>query len=197
MVCAYEGAMTAVLTALGPIVRYGPSRVSINTATALHDIYNHKANVQKSSYYSIFSHYFKAPSVLTALTAKEHGRKRRIVGQGLSDSAIQAMEDHVLKNVRSFCEKLTCKDTFGIKGVIPSEEKKFLTGWGPAKNMSRWTNYLTFDIMGDLCFSHSFDMLESKDNHYMLEVLPAGVQGLNIVRRGRSIHTKLPSTKHI
>lgn len=62
--------MTAVLTALGPIVRYGPSRVSINTATALHDIYNHKANVQKSSYYSIFSHYFKASSVLTALTAK-------------------------------------------------------------------------------------------------------------------------------
>ena len=37
--------------------------------------------------------------------------------------------------------------------------------------------------MGDLCFSNTFNMLESPENHYMLDVLPAGVQGLNIVSR--------------
>lgn len=163
----------------GPVVRYGPSRVSINTNSALHDIYNHKANVQKSSYYSIFSHYFKAPSVVTAITAKEHGRKRRIVSQGLSDSAIQAMEGHVLKNVRKFCSKLVCEDVFERSNT--STQLEMSNGWGPPKNMTRWTDYLTFDIMGDLCFSRSFDMLDSVENHYMLDVLPAGVQGLNIV----------------
>ena len=163
-------------------MRYGPSRISINTNTALHDIHNHKANVQKSSYYSIFSHYFKAPSVLTAITAKEHGRKRRIVSQGLSDSAIQAMEDHVLKNVRIFCDKMIRPDTFGTKDLNrSSKERACSKGRGPAKNMTLWTAYLTFDIMGDLCFSHTFNMLESQNNHYMLRVLPAGVQGLNIV----------------
>lgn len=60
--------------------------------------------------------------------------------------------------------------------------------WGKAKNMSLWTAYLTFDVMGDLCFSHSFNMLESSDNHYMLKVLPAGVQGLNIVRQKLPAH---------
>ncbi|MCJ1261249.1 hypothetical protein MMC22_001113 [Lobaria immixta] len=163
----------------GPVVRYGPSRVSINSSSALHTIYNHKANVQKSSYYSIFNHYFKAPSVLTAITAKEHGRKRRIVSQGLSDSAIQAMEGHVLKNVRKFCSKLVCEDVFE-KNVLSTRPEMF-EEWGPPKNVTRWTNYLTFDIMGDLCFSQSFGMLDSVENHYMLEVLPAGVQGLNII----------------
>lgn len=163
----------------GSIVRYGPNRVSINTSSALHTIYNHKANVQKSSYYSIFSHYFKAPSVLTALTAREHGRKRRIVSQGLSDGAIQAMEAHVLKNVRKFCHRLTAEDIFEKKHCRTSTGE-----WSAPKNMTRWTDYLTFDIMGDLCFSQSFDMLDSPENHYMLEVLPAGVQGLNIVSHG-------------
>lgn len=60
-------------------------------------------------------------------------------------------------------------------------------GWGPPKNMTRWTDYLTLDIMGDLCFSRSFDMLDSVENHYILEVLPAALQGLNIVRQ-REIH---------
>ena len=161
-------------------MRYGPSRVSVNTNTALQDIYSHKANVQKSTYYSIFSHYFKAPSVLTAISAKDHGRKRRIVSQGLSDNAILAMEDHVLRNVQKFCAKLISKDAFEDESNIPTRNEP--GGWGPPKNISRWTAYLTFDIMGDLCFSQSFQMLDSPKNHYMLDVLPAGVQGLNIVR---------------
>ena len=162
-------------------MRYGPYRVSLNTNTALRKIYSRKANVQKSSYYSIFSHYFKAPSVLTAITAEEHGRKRRIVSQGLSDSAIQAMENHVLKNVRTFCDKMTRTATFGTNDLSRCKENTSLAEWGPAKNMSLWTAYLAFDIMGDICFSYSYNMLESQVNHYMIQVLPAGVQGLNIV----------------
>ena len=156
--------------------------MSINTNTALHAIYNRKANVQKSSYYNIFSHYFKAPSVLTTITAKEHGRKRRIVGQGFSDSAIAAMEDHILKHVRYFCDKLTQPDLFENTTSTDASGGEDSKGtWYPAKNISRWASYLTFDIMGDLCFSNTFNMLESPENHYMLDVLPAGVQGLNIV----------------
>lgn len=163
----------------GPVVRYGPSRVSINSSSALHDIYNHKANVRKSGFYRNFSHYFKAPSVLTAITAKEHGYKRRIVAQGLSDSAIQAMEGHVLRNVRKFCSKLVREEIFETNS--PSTQMEMSEGWGPPKNMTRWTDYLTFDIMGDLCFSRSFDMLDSVENHYILEVLPAALQGLNTI----------------
>jgi hypothetical protein len=155
--------------------------VSINTNTALRAIYNRKANVQKSRYYSIFSHYFRAPSVLTTITAKGHGRKRRIISQGLSDEAIAAMEDHVLKHVRKFCDKLLRPVIFE-SGISVNHVSEDLKGpWSQAKDMSRWASYLTFDIMGDLCFSNTFNMLDSSENHYMLDVLPAGVQGLNIV----------------
>ena len=100
------------------------------------------------------------------------------------------MEDHALKNVRNFCGKLVGEDTFEDKGRGQLEEKRPFTGWGKAKNVSLWTAYLTFDIMGDLCFSHSFDMLESSKNHFMLQVLPACVQGLNIVRHRLLFHVK-------
>ena len=92
------------------------------------------------------------------------------------------MEDHVLVNVRNFCQKMVCEDGFESKGQGQMEGSP-LTRWGRANNMSLWTAYLTFDVMGDICFSQSFNMLESSDNHYMLKVLPAGVQGLNIVCR--------------
>ena len=54
-------------------------------------------------------------------------------------------------------------------------------GWSSPKDMTRWAGYLAFDIMGDVCFSHSFEMLEKDENRYISDVLPRGVQGLNIV----------------
>lgn len=164
----------------GPVVRYGPSRVSINTTTALHTIYDRKANVQKSSHYDIFSHYFEVPSLMTTITAKKHGRKRRIIAQGLSDGAITAMEDHVLKHVRKFCDKLVQSESGGKSTSLVSEDSK--GRWSSAKDLSRWASYLTFDIMGDVCFSNTFNMLDSSANHYILDVISTGVGGLNMVR---------------
>ena len=66
-----------------------------------------------------------------------------------------------------------------VEGESSTKEDRM---WSLPKNMARWSSYLTFDIMGDLCFSNTFEMLEDPENHYMLDVLPAGVQGLNTVR---------------
>ncbi len=91
------------------------------------------------------------------------------------------MEGHVLKNVRKFCKKMMQQDAFEKHETDVLNGEKPVEGWSQAKNMTLWADYLAFDIMGDLCFSRSFDMLDSSENHYMLDVLPAGVQGLNIV----------------
>jgi len=80
------------------------------------------------------------------------------------------MEEHVLNNVRRF---------WGLMGSGVGEEKR--GGWSSPKDMTRWAGCLTFDIMGDVCFSHSFEMLEKEENRYILDLLPRGVQGLNIV----------------
>ena len=163
--------------------------MSINSSTALSQIYSAKANVQKSSYYNIFNHYFKVPSVLTSITHKEHGPKRRYVSQALSNSAIQAMEEHVLRNIRAFCDKMVVDQSFPDSGPVREKQQAATSGWGPRKNISQWTGYLTFDIMGSVCFSHTFNMLESSANHYMIDLLPRAVQGFNIVSSPLARHS--------
>ena len=60
----------------GDIVRYGLNQLSINTATGLKSIYGFKANVQKSSWYSVFPPAKGAWSVWTCINKAIHARKR-------------------------------------------------------------------------------------------------------------------------
>ena len=151
-------------------MRFGPNRLSSNTAEGLQKIYGTLCNTRKATYYNTFSHVFKGDSSNTIIDPVKHGRKKRVVTQALSERSIAAMEEHVLNNVRRFWRLMGSGD-----------DGETQQGWSSPKDMTRWAGYLTFDIMGDICFSHSFEMLEKDDNRYILDVLPRGVQGLNIV----------------
>ncbi|KAI4246468.1 MAG: hypothetical protein L6R42_009883, partial [Xanthoria sp. 1 TBL-2021] len=126
-------------------------------------------NMRKMTNYNTFSHVFKGDSSDTIIGPVKHGRKKRVVTQALSERSIAAMEEHVLNK---------CAAIWRLMGSGNDGENQ--EGWSHTKEMTRWAGYLTFDIMGDLCFSHSFEMLEKDDNRYILDVLPRGVQGLNI-----------------
>ncbi|KAK8131617.1 cytochrome P450 4A5 [Apiospora sp. TS-2023a] len=158
----------------GPFVRFGPNRVSVNTAEGLAKIYGIKANTQKSKYYHVFNDVFKGDSSLTTVDQELHARKKRVVSSALSESSVRAMEGIVLRNIRKFTEHLT--DLPSDPSSDPNERK----GWGSPRNMTDWADYLSFDIMGDICFSGPFEMLDKPDNRYVLEVLPKGVNGLNM-----------------
>lgn len=142
---------------LGKIVRFGPNSVSFNSNSALKDIYGFKSNVRKAEFYDAFVH--PAPNTHNTRDKALHARKRRVLSQAFSDSAIKEMEKYILSNVRSFCEQV---------GIGASEERK---GWTAAKNMADWCNYLAMDILGDLCFGKAFHMLERPDNRYALELV--------------------------
>ncbi|KAL8880501.1 MAG: hypothetical protein Q9198_002104 [Flavoplaca austrocitrina] len=154
----------------GPIVRFGPNRLSSNTAEGLQKVYGTMCNTRKATFYNTFSYIFKGDSSNTIIDPIKHGRKKRVVTQALSERSIAAMEEHILNNVRRFWRQM------GSGCDVKSRE-----GWSSPKDMTKWAGYLTFDIMGAICFSHSFEMLDKEDNRYILDVLPRGVQGLNIV----------------
>ncbi|KAI1771087.1 isotrichodermin C-15 hydroxylase [Hypoxylon cercidicola] len=141
----------------GKVVRFGPNSISFNSNTALKDIYGFKSNVRKAEFYDAFVH--PAPNTHNTRDKALHARKRRVLSQAFSDSAIKGMERYILSNVRSFCEQI---------GVGASDERK---GWTAAKNMADWCNYLAMDILGDLCFGKAFHMLERPDNRYALELV--------------------------
>lgn len=47
--------------------------------------------------------------------------------------------------------------------------------------MSRWFNYYSFDVIGDLTFGKSFDMLVTGKDAYMLKTLHRDMQSLGPV----------------
>ncbi|KAI8631419.1 isotrichodermin C-15 hydroxylase [Xylariaceae sp. FL1651] len=141
----------------GKIVRFGPNSLSFNSNGALKDIYGFKSNVRKAAFYDAFAH--PVPNTHNTRDKTVHARKRRVLSQAFSDSAMKEMERYILANVRCFCEQV---------GLGASDDRK---GWTVAKNMADWCNYLAMDILGDLCYGKAFHMLEQSDNRYALELV--------------------------
>lgn len=73
-------------------------------------------------------------SILTAWGKKEHGRKRRVIGQGFTETAIQGYEPIIQSQIQVFCKKLV--EDGGRRGSGESQ------GWSFPQNMAEWCKYL-------------------------------------------------------
>ena len=52
---------------------------------------------------------------------------------------------------------------------------------GRPLNASRWFNYYSFDVMGDLAYGESFDMLKNGKGHWAIDLLHEGQGGFRIL----------------
>lgn len=134
----------------GKVFRYGPNYLVMNTTEGLKDIYaNGKTNnVQKSKMYS-FLHEKGSCSTHTAIDRDLHAFKRRVLGQAFSEQALRNLESLMIETIDTWLVALSQGSNDGQKG------------WSEPKDMAAWSNYLTFDVLGDLCFGKSFGMLQS------------------------------------
>ncbi|KAK3695927.1 hypothetical protein LTR37_018282 [Vermiconidia calcicola] len=152
----------------GNVVRFGPNSISFNTNSALKDIYGFKGNVRKGDFYSAFPATKNAYSTHSAINKVDHARKRRVLSHAFSDTAIKSMENHILAHIRQFCANL------GERGSLSNYSDASMkpgSGWTEPKNISDQANYMTFDIMGDLCFGKAFGMLERPDNRFAIDLI--------------------------
>ncbi|KAL8792651.1 MAG: hypothetical protein Q9195_004779 [Heterodermia aff. obscurata] len=143
-------------------------------ADGLQKIYGTKANTQKASYYHVFNDVFQGDSSLTTIDPSLHTKKKRVISTALSENSIRDMEGLVLRYIRIFTQMIG-----EVDNIKTSIEQK--TYWSSSRNMTDWCGYLSFDIMGDICFSGGFAMLQNEENRFILKVLPEGVNALNIV----------------
>ena len=118
--------------------------------------------------YSAFGHFFKVPASLTTIDKTQHAFERRVTAQALNQRSIQGLEEMILKNMRKLCSVLYDHG---------SAEKE----WGSSKNMTNVISYTVSDIMGDVTFSRSWNTQESAENRYVLDLLPQGTSGINLV----------------
>ncbi|KAJ5657906.1 uncharacterized protein N7484_001555 [Penicillium longicatenatum] len=154
----------------GDIVRFAPNALTFNTHTGLDTIYGVRANVVKSEGYSSLSASRQTPNTLTATDKATHGFKRRILAQVFSTEGIKAIEERLLVNIRDFVDLVGQKgDEYGeVKNDHDSERDH---GWSNTKHLAPMCDWMTFDVIGDLCYGKDFDMLHLPDMRWFPSVV--------------------------
>ncbi|GAP87075.1 putative benzoate 4-monooxygenase cytochrome P450 [Rosellinia necatrix] len=148
----------------GDLVRYGPNRLVINTEAGLKGIYGHGKNVKKSKGYLRISLVPGVHPTLGTLDNKEHGKLRRILNQGLSDSHIRTMNTEISRLAALFASSVgETRDRFN-SSLAPGSD-----GWSAPKNMTEWSDFFTFDVMSQLVFGTSYHLLTDAANHWIVD----------------------------
>ncbi len=89
------------------------------------DIYTSGKNFTKSKHYEAMVH--KALNTLTIRDKKEHSRRRRVISQGFSDSALRSYAPAMMKLINQFCDHL-----------VQSTTSSTTDEWQSPQNMSKW-----------------------------------------------------------
>lgn len=143
----------------------------------LYDIYGHGKRLKKADFYNAFPAIKGVYNTHNAIDKVVHGRKRRVLSQAFSDHALKGMEDVMLLHVRQLCAVLSGEFSDGKKDG----------GKGVVCNMGDLFSYLTYDVMGELCFGKSFDMLISKTRRQMVELVDKAAHRHYVVSPGPAI----------
>ncbi|KAI9725117.1 MAG: hypothetical protein M1828_003459 [Chrysothrix sp. TS-e1954] len=143
----------------GDFVRVGSSDLSTSHPKATDAIYGQGTKCTKSMFYD-----FEAPytSLFTSRPRQLHDKRRRTWSPAFSDKALRGYE----KRIRGYGDKLT--------GQLGSFS-------GQPVNVSKWFNFYSFDVMGDLAFGESFHTLERGEQHWAITLLNAGLEPLGLM----------------
>jgi cytochrome P450 len=161
----------------GPVVRIGPNTLSFNTIEAVREIYgNRHGNVRKAPWYTVIEASSGGPVSLHAETDRNiHASRRKVMEPAFTDKSIRASEALLVKNVQTFAD-------------LVAGGKKSDGSWSEAFNMSQWSTYLNYDIMGDLVFGRRFDAMTSETNRFVPKLLLNSSAFINTVRPCSILH---------
>ncbi|KAF2770283.1 benzoate 4-monooxygenase cytochrome-like protein P450 [Teratosphaeria nubilosa] len=141
----------------GTTFRYRPDAVLVNTPTAFRTIFGLRGNVKKSDdYYRLWPKTVEIKSTWNVTDYETHARKRRVLNYAFSEKALRAAEPAIQANVDRWLDLF---EKYGESG-----KKSF--------NMAHEINYLVFDILGDLCFSKSFEMMAPESEGAPIREVP-------------------------
>ena len=138
----------------GNFVRFGSNSLSISHPKAMQLLYGHGSKCRKGDWYDLT---WPMVSMQTVRQREIHDRRRRTWSPAFSDKALRGYETRI----SSFQDQLLTKiRAFGDQSV----------------DVSKIFNLYSFDVMGDLAFSRSFDMLASSEEHWAIRLLNEGLK---------------------
>ncbi|KAI1414401.1 monooxygenase [Hypoxylon sp. FL1857] len=130
----------------GDFIRTGPREICIVRKSAVAAIYGANTKCSKSTWYTQIHFESKKGSVVATRDPDDHRRRRRAWDKGVSTKALNAYAPRIKALVDTFISQLYQK-----RG-------------GPV-DATAWTNYLTFDIMGEVGFGEDFGCVTTGNEH--------------------------------
>ncbi|OAL56028.1 cytochrome P450 [Pyrenochaeta sp. DS3sAY3a] len=136
----------------GDFVRIGPSEVSTVHPDAVAKIHGPGTKCVKGPWYDIT---LPQRSLHQTRDRTLHDRRRRIWDRGFSSKALKSYEERI--------------QTYTLQLLHAITERK-----GSSMNMTDWFSFYSFDVMADLAFGKSFNMLLTGEAHFVLNILRKG-----------------------
>ncbi|KUI70157.1 Isotrichodermin C-15 hydroxylase [Cytospora mali] len=167
----------------GDVVRVAPNQVAFIDPRAWKDTMGHRrAGQQENGRDPIFYALAKG-GILAPIGSEEHGRQRRVLSHGFSAQSMMEQQPLIQQYVDLLMDRL----------------RENAQGGSKALDMTKWYNWTTFDIIGDLAFGEPFGCLNEASYHPWVASLFEGVKqtvNLAVLRRsfpsvGRFFETHL------
>lgn len=144
----------------GDKIRPEPNTVLFRNPEAYNEIYNLKANVRRSPFYTALRRKLHEGNTLNSIDVAEHALKRKLLNQVFTEKSLRSATAFIIQHIDRWNQV--------IADEIDME-------WSAPMDLSRRLDELTFDIIGDLAFGRSFDIKEPGSNP--LKVIPENVAG--------------------
>lgn len=169
-----QALMIELIGTSGPVVRHAPNTLNLNSHTVYSAIYGVRANVCKVDSYGAMSPSRQRPNTLTAIKKDDFNWYRRQHLQFLSEAGIKKFEYRLLGRIQVFTDMLGQRESQDTSTTQPDEKDDHDDGWSSAKDLEEMSRWLAFEIVTDLCFSATPDLLRSPKNRSYNEGVTAG-----------------------
>ncbi|KAI1078585.1 benzoate 4-monooxygenase cytochrome P450 [Whalleya microplaca] len=147
----------------GPVLRQGPNKLVFNSATALNDIYLND-RVSKSHCYQAGNFTPGAWSTFNAIDKNVHRRKRKLVGQAVTERSMRMFEPTMTEQIDIFLEQL-------LKACQESHQ---------TINMTEICKKLTIDVIGHLAFGYPLNLQSDPIHQYLVQALAIASYRMNV-----------------
>ncbi|KAF4976730.1 hypothetical protein FZEAL_6645 [Fusarium zealandicum] len=154
-----------------PFVRYSPSRLLINTTTAVKEIHSHSANTLKSKAYQALVH--SAPNTLTIRHKEDHARRRRILSLAFSDARMLSYEKIVRRHINTLCDNLDESAEREQGSVEMSLESELGLVFTLPNLHVKIGDYFTFDVMSEVIFGMRYNAMKESTYRFVSSALEA------------------------
>ncbi|KAF3384940.1 hypothetical protein F1880_002809 [Penicillium rolfsii] len=146
----------------GDFVRTGPREVSVNRASAVRIIHGPQSKCSKGPWYSQVSDDPRKVSLLALRDHEIHRGRRRVWDKSLGPKALSSYQPQIQKKADTLIKKLHEQDSKPI-------------------DVTHWTQYYTFDVMGVIAFKKDFRQLEDGAEHYAITAMHAQLEEIGLL----------------